>query len=457
MTSEVTVLYVNPDVRIDAGSNISLLSLILGLGRGYRAIVATPVGGEFALQLKARNIQVIDYETNNWWFPDVDHFLRHAAGLHTRVNALEEAIRKHRVSIVHVNAEYALEGALAAAVAGVPNVWNIRQGFSANLDVLRFFPLSAAAFGQIMANLSDRVVTLTRSALSTFPATIPTDKLDIIPSGLSLVAPLERVAAKEALCARLGLTRDVRVVITLGRISPEKDVATFMAVARELLLKRGRAQLHFAHFGTVHNQQYFAELERGLAGMGAAFTFAGPTQQPREMLRGADLLLFTSTACEGFARVCAESLLMETPVVATRCLGPEDYLLHDQTALLSDVGDVSHLARQVELMLDDPLRAQALAQAGNQLVRQRYGDTVVCGQWRALYADLISRKDPDDRRLDLAREVAINLIILCGQIGQRQHATQTRLGKLEQKLKPIINILEIARRFAKVLTFRKHR
>ena len=431
MSGQLGILFLNPDFRRDAGCNISLLSLIKGLDSRFHAVVATPADGEFAKLLRARNIEVVDYRTNNWWYPDIGHFFRAAAGFQTRVQYLAGLIRERQLRLVHTNAEYAFEGALAAALANVPHVWNIRQIFGADMDILRFFPLTPVALGEIMARLSGRIVLNAQPLISTFPTSIPLEKFSIIPSGIELVDQPDKAAARAALLRRLNLPENARVILTMGRISPEKDLATFIETARKLVRESRHENLRFVHFGNAYNAVYFAQLQASLGSLDSIFTFAGPVDTPLEVLRGADALLFTSTVFEGLGRVCLEALLMELPVVSTRCLGPEEYLLHGGTALLAEPGDADTLASHIETLLDNPGYGETLAKNGNSLVKSRYDENRVNAQWMALYDELdaAERTQPASHA---SAEIAINLVSLCGQLGEQIGQQEKRLRDLER-------------------------
>jgi glycosyltransferase involved in cell wall biosynthesis len=450
MSGQLGILFLNPDFRPDAGCNISLLSLIKGLDSRFHAVVATPADGEFAKLLRAQNIEVVDYRMNNWWYPDIEHFFRTAAGFQTRIQYLAGLIRERQLRLVHTNAEYAFEGALAAALAKVPHVWNIRQIFGADMDILRFFPLTPVALGEIMAGLSDRIVLNAQPLISTFPTSIPLEKFSILPSGIELVDPPDKAAARAALLRRLNLPENARVILTMGRISPEKDLATFIETARKLVRESRHENLRFVHFGNVYNAEYFEQLQASLGNLDSIFTFAGPVDTPLEVLRGADALLFTSTVFEGLGRVCLEALLMELPVVATRCLGPEEYLLHGETALLAEPGDADTLASHIETLLDNPGYGETLAKNGNGLVKSRYDENRVNAQWMALYDEL----DAAGRKLPASHastEIAINLVSLCGQLGEQIGQQEKRLRDLERLARFIESPIRLGKQLLKRL------
>jgi glycosyltransferase involved in cell wall biosynthesis len=452
------ILFVNPDPRRYAGCNLSLLSLVAGLPPRFHPIVAMPRDSEMAALLLERGIEVVDLRINNWWYPELTQFVLAAAGLAGRVEDLSRLIRERRVVLVHTNAEYAFEGALAARREGIPHVWNIRQIFSEEMDILRHFPLSKHALGEMMSTFSDCVVPNAHALVGGFPDNIPPEKLRVIPSGVAIADPLDRTAARSALRNRLGLAENTPIVLSMGRISPEKDLMTFVGTARLLITGPGCESAYFIHFGPVTDAGYFQQLKVALGELSRRVIFAGTVDSPLACLRGADVLLFTSTTFEGMARVCLEALLMELPVVSTRCLGPEEYLLHGETALLAAPGDCETLALHVRTLLDDPDLGQKLAAAGRRLVVERYDEKRVNSLWIELYEELTggdSRQRPDK----LAAELFINLLSLCGQVGQQAHHQEIRLKRLEHMVAPFVAAVwsakRLVRRLVHIFTGRK--
>ena len=449
VNAKIGILFLNPDPRLGSGSNISLLSLICGLDARFDPIVATPADSPFATLLRERQIEIFEYRTNNWWYPDEAHFFRSAAGFQARVRQLVGLIHERRIKLVHTNAEYAFEGPLAAAQCGVPHIWNIRQIFGADLPILRYFPLTPQALGEFMAGFSERIVANAQSLIGTFPANIPLEKFSVIPSGITLIDPSGKTDARATLRKRLNLPPHSRVILTMGRISPEKDLVTFIETARKLVREQRRENLCFVHFGSAYNAVYFEHLRASLGDLSDTLIFAGPVDTPLEVLRGADILLFTSPA-EGLARVCLEALLMELPVVATRCLGPEEYLLHGETALLASAGDTDTLAAHIVTLLDNPGYGDTLAQNGNKLVKARYDENRVCAQWMSLYDELVSAACAQPIP-HAATESAINLLSLCGQLGERIGQHEKRLRNLERLARFIESPARFGKRLIKTL------
>lgn len=102
-----------------------------------------------------------------------------------------------------------------------------------------------------------------------------------------------------------------------------------------------------------------------------------PPSEVAEQMREAALLVLPSRA-ESFGLVLAEALACGTPVVATRCGGPEDFV-NDEVGVLVPPEDPEALARGIERVLDrrteykpDQLRNYALEKFSMQTVGRRY-------------------------------------------------------------------------------------
>jgi len=95
--------------------------------------------------------------------------------------------------------------------------------------------------------------------------------------------------------------------------------------------------------------------------VGQSVTFAGFQSNPFPYMARADLLVMSSD-CETFGNVVAEAMALGTPVVATRCGGPEDIVSHGEDGALTPVGDPDALAVAVVELLQDPMRRRRMGE-----------------------------------------------------------------------------------------------
>jgi glycosyltransferase involved in cell wall biosynthesis len=125
-----------------------------------------------------------------------------------------------------------------------------------------------------------------------------------------------------------------------------------------------------------------------------------PPELTRYMQESAVLVL--PSRAESLGLVLVESLACGTPVVATRCGGPED-IVDDQVGVLVAPEDPEALARGIEQVIDqrdryDPalLRRRALERFGIEVVGRRLRDVYenVIGQHQRVVRDSPNSAEP---------------------------------------------------------------
>jgi glycosyltransferase involved in cell wall biosynthesis len=106
-------------------------------------------------------------------------------------------------------------------------------------------------------------------------------------------------------------------------------------------------------------------------------------------------VLVISSEQESFGLTAIEALAMETPVVATRCGGPEEILEDGVTGLLVPVKEPSALAESITRLLLDPGLARRMGKKGRTHVLEGFGvDRYVHGILRVIQdADMWRRKE----------------------------------------------------------------
>lgn len=96
-----------------------------------------------------------------------------------------------------------------------------------------------------------------------------------------------------------------------------------------------------------------------------------------EIVAGADAFVLASVVSaggqtEGIPVALMEAMAVGVPVVASRVSGIPELVIDGVTGTLAAPGDAADVARAIESVLDDPMRSQALADAGVRLVRTEF-------------------------------------------------------------------------------------
>jgi teichuronic acid biosynthesis glycosyltransferase TuaC len=175
--------------------------------------------------------------------------------------------------------------------------------------------------------------------------------------------------------------RDPNQILFVGAIRPVKGVDVLLRAVR-LLADRGRETrlvlVGEAFYGSYQQEELRLKKMVGDLDLADRVRFAGK-QVPPELVRSMQetAVLVLPSRAESLGMVLVEALACGTPVVATRCGGPEE-IVNDRVGVLVPPEDPEALARGIEHVLDhqdayDPtrLRAHALETFGLESVGER--------------------------------------------------------------------------------------
>jgi glycosyltransferase involved in cell wall biosynthesis len=174
-----------------------------------------------------------------------------------------------------------------------------------------------------------------------------------------------------------------KVVVSVGRIDPLKDVHTMLRVAEETL--RAVPDVRFLHFGPVtdgeeaYGRSCLALHER--LGLGDRFRFMGRTKDPNGVVREADIVLMTSIS-EGLPMSILEAMGQGRPVVCTGVGGVPDVV--KGCGVVTPPGDVHGLAAALTTLLRNPDLAWMLGRRGHARLERTFNDSACLDGYRHL-------------------------------------------------------------------------
>lgn len=91
---------------------------------------------------------------------------------------------------------------------------------------------------------------------------------------------------------------------------------------------------------------------------------------------------------EGLGIVLLEAMACATPVISTRCGGP-DSVISDKTGFLTPVGDAQAMSERLLWMLQNPEQRRNMGQAGKRMVETRFSNEVVGQKYLDIYDQLL--------------------------------------------------------------------
>ncbi|GAB3445255.1 glycosyltransferase family 4 protein [Phycicoccus ginsengisoli] len=176
---------------------------------------------------------------------------------------------------------------------------------------------------------------------------------------------------------------DPRLVLTIARIAPQKDLETLVDAS------------HASHASVPHalwvvvgggDEPLLARLSQRAGRAGDPIHFAGPQADPDRWLRAAEVFVLTSR-WEARALVVQEAMAAGVPVVATDTGGLRD--LVEGVGTLVPVGDAAAVAGAVTAYLTDPEARSAASAAGRVRAASWDDGEQTARRWREWYRALL--------------------------------------------------------------------
>ena len=277
--------------------------------------------------------------------------------------AISRVIRRLDLDLFHAHHPFLL-GRTAlrlARRAGRPLVFTYHTRYEKYAHYVPF-PLSwvqktAVARATRFANQADLVIAPSIAARALLQAQGVRTRIEVVPTGI----PPARIGPgpRWALRADLGFSDSARLVLSVGRLDPEKNLPTLLRAFDSAA--QPRPEFHLLMVGKGTQEGHLRALASSLPSASQIhFLGAIDYEKVLDIYRAADLFLFASTT-ETQGLVVAEALAVGLPVVALRAPGVEELARDGVTGVLAD--SEADLGQALAVLLNDDGRRAALARA----------------------------------------------------------------------------------------------
>jgi len=294
---------------------------------------------------------------------------------------LARFISQRRIDLVHTNSLKAdLIGGFAARCARVPVVWHIRDRIAD--DYLP--PAVVAVFRWLLRVVPDGIIANSAATLGTLGLPAGANA-HVVASGVlhAGIEPSRDTAARlRAETPRIGI---------VGRISPWKGQHIFLQAAATVRKRFPGARFQIIGSALFSEAAYETELHAlaGSLGLSEMVEFTGFRADVPQLIARLDILAHASTTGEPFGQVVAEGMVAGKPVVATNGGGVPEIIEHGVSGLLVPMDDAPALAASIIWLMENPEKAQEIAQAGRQRILDHFTIEQTLRKVQGIYDDLL--------------------------------------------------------------------
>jgi glycosyltransferase involved in cell wall biosynthesis len=207
-------------------------------------------------------------------------------------------------------------------------------------------------------------------------------KVVVIPNGVDLAAFRN---AEPADLAKFGVPAGAKVVLSVGRLDPQKDPLTLLAAFEQVA-----QQVENSHLLFVGNGPLEGEIRTRIAAskLGERIHLTGWQRDVPGLLKAADVFALASRF-EGMPNAVLEAGAAGVPVVATAAEGVSEILENGRSGWLVGIGDVSKMAASIAEALTNSGEASVRACRLQSVVAEQFTWDSVVSEYALLYSSLL--------------------------------------------------------------------
>jgi glycosyltransferase involved in cell wall biosynthesis len=304
----------------------------------------------------------------------VKNLLLYLPTLFKNARALKKIIKQEKIDVLQMNDFYNLLGMVLK-----------RNGFKGKLiTYVRFLPSSRPAplrklWTKYAQKYSDKVITVSKVAADQLPAH---------PDTIYIYDP---VKLSENLPPKEYKEKQVIEILFQGNYIRGKGQDAGLEAFILAYRQNPNIRLTFAggDMGLEKNREFKQQLQNRVAeeGLQNVVTFTAFANCVEKGIKEADIVLNFSES-ESFSMTCLEASFYGTSLVATRCGGPEEIIIDNETGFLVPLGDHNAQAEAILKLANDSELRKKFALAAKERVNKEFPTSKFVEEFEHVLAEL---------------------------------------------------------------------
>jgi glycosyltransferase involved in cell wall biosynthesis len=262
-------------------------------------------------------------------------------------------------------------GRLAGILAGVPVIIASERSLDLWKRPYHFL------IDRFFARYTQKIVCNSQEVMKTYEKILGrySGKLSVIYNGIETDF-YDRVEYKEEIRKKLGIEKNAKVVLTGGRLSPEKGLDTLISAVPRVL--KECMETRFVISGEGSEEDKLLELAKKL-GVDKKVIFAGYRRDLPELIKISSIVVLPSL-WEGMPNLLLEAMALKKPVIATDIGGSREIVRDAENGFLVPIRDSEKLAEKMVYLLKNNGLCRTMGDRGYGMVKEKFSaDSMVKG------------------------------------------------------------------------------
>jgi glycosyltransferase involved in cell wall biosynthesis len=243
----------------------------------------------------------------------------------------------------------------------------------------------------------DAVVTVCREfAKDLAHRGVPQERIFVVPNSATIDRFPSDLRLSQETRQRLSISHDERVVLAIGRLSPEKGHRYLIEAVARSAARTPRLKMRVLLAGTGPCEANLKEQIDRL-GLTRCVRMLGYRSDIQPLFSIADVFVLPSLS-EGSPNVLLESMAAGVPIVATHVGGVPELVNHNESAILVPPANADALGRSIHELLTEPARAKELARVAFERARLLFSPEKYDRRILDIYAKVLRMSRTEDSR-----------------------------------------------------------
>jgi len=356
------------------GAERSLLALAVELSKdsNITPIVLVPSKGFLSEQLTKQGVEVVIFPFYNW-ITSLKLYPFNLLGFllnYLLINFYSAKIESLEIDLVYSNSLATNFGALIVNRMKKKHIWHVREFVKEDLN--RFFIPCNSYVTKFVENTTSHLIYNSQIVADKFTKIFKNTKSTVIYNGFEF----SDEKTQENRYQEFVIAGQPINLIIVGAVRYEKGQHDAISCLIELRKRNFNVVLNIIGKGKA---DYISKLQNMCAAdnVDEYVKFIGTVDKPLDYFRSSAVSLAASSN-EAFGRIVVESSSVGCPTVASNSGGLPEIIKHDKTGLLYQKHDINDMANQVQKLLLDEDKYNAISHDAMLDVKSRFSLQTYC-------------------------------------------------------------------------------